>query len=168
MLRKTSYILCIVIILLAMTNLVFAKVFEAGVAVQKDLPPDLYGTWQVISKRLETNNPYLFKSESEDIWNFSKQNGYITLTNPETNASATINVNEVKDNIATFSRQKKTFDYIEKENCKLNLEKNSFDGVDTLIFEYYRGNQLLFVNKVKYRIQGKKITGSSLNNLFAK
>ncbi|MEI7474307.1 MAG: hypothetical protein WCK67_05960 [bacterium] len=168
MLRKTSYILAVIFIQLVINNSVSAKTLNAGIVIDKELPYALYGTWRVESERIETNNPYLFKADSIDIWNFSKQNGYVTLSNPQNNASSTIHVNEVKNNIATFSRQKNEDKYIEKEVCHIKLDDDTFYGTDTLVFESYNAGQLILVNSVEYKIIGKKIKGSKLNNLFAK
>jgi hypothetical protein len=78
------------------------KVFQLGVSTTQHLPPPMYGTWQVTATLVQTNNPQMFPPQSQDIWTLAQDGQMVTLSNPSTGASATVNVENVTGPTATF------------------------------------------------------------------
>ena len=93
-------------------------ILTGSVSEVDKMPPELYGKWAIHSTLLQAENKDEFKEVTSDIWIFSKTNGAITLTNPVTEASATISVDEVVNNKAKFSRQSENFYKHERETVQ--------------------------------------------------
>ena len=145
-----------------------SKILKGSVSVFKDLPKELYGTWSVSSKIIETNDPFLFNKNSSDIWIFSKNRDKITLTNPSTGATASITVDEVKNNTATFTRKHFTDKFKEYERPQVTVDGDSFYGTDLLVFQHYFRGKYIKTSIVKYEITGKRISGPTINELFSR
>lgn len=140
--------------------IVHAEVLQGGVSAIDMLPSEFYGTWSVISTRIETNNEELFKERTSDIWILQRVGDEITLTNPTTRATATISIDEVKDNKAKFSRTGGNRFTQETESAEITINNDSFSGVDSLeMKKFSTDNKLLENNVVKYKLEGKKISG---------
>lgn len=140
--------------------IVHAEVLQGGVSAIDMLPSEFYGTWSVISTRIETNNEELFKERTSDIWILQRVGDEITLTNPTTRATATISIDEVKDNKAKFSRSGGNRFTQETESAEITINNDSFSGVDSLeMKKFSTDNKLLENNVVKYKLEGKKISG---------
>lgn len=144
------------------------KVLQGNVAVEKDLPQEFYGTWAVKSIIIETNNPYLFNQKSIDVWEFSRIGKTITLSNPQTGATASITVNEVVGKKAKFTRRQVSQRREETETPEVIIEGNTFSGSDTLTIKYFRGGEIYKTDVVKYKLEGLKLSGPTINELFAK
>lgn len=137
-----------------------AEVLQGGVSAMDMLPDEFYGTWAVISTRIETNNEQLFKERTSDIWILQRVGDEITLTNPTTRATATISIDEVKDNKARFSRTSSNKYAQESESAEITINSDSFFGTDKLeMKKFSTDNKLLENNIVKYKLEGKKISG---------
>ena len=76
-------------------SLCFGEVLKGGISAVDMIPDEFYGTWSVISTRVETNNESFFKERTSDIWILQRTGNAITLTNPATLATSTISVDEV-------------------------------------------------------------------------
>ena len=142
------------------------QTLKGGVSVTKELPDSLYGTWTVISTIVETNNPELFKKESVDIWTLSKQDGIITLSNPISGAVASITVEEAGGNRAAFVRQEITESETETERPEIIVDGDSFYGYDMLTIIHYKNDKFVKKDVVKYKLEGKKLSGQTLQKLF--
>lgn len=143
-------------------------VLEGNVVLNKDLPEEIYGTWAVKSTIIETNNPHLFNRKSLDLWVFGRIGEFITLSNPLTGATSSIIVNKVVGKKAKFVRRKIGKYYTETETPEIIIEENSFSGTDTIIFEHFRKGEIYKTDVVKYKLEGLKLSGPALKNLFAK
>lgn len=144
------------------------KVFNANISVSKDLPEEIYGEWRVASQTIETNNPDYRENIGLDNWIFARSGDKVTISNPKSGATSTITVNEVVGNKAKFTREKVTEDYIETENLEVIIEGAKFSGTDTQIIKHLNKDKTYKTDVVKYRVVGKKISGSALKDLFAK
>ena len=140
---------------------------KAGVSVTQDLPAEFYGTWSVVSILTDTNAPELFRMRSSDVWSFKRQGNYVTLSNPTTGATASITVNEVVGLTAVFSRTSDEDGIKETETVQITVEGDSFSGSDSIIMEHFRHGKKTYVDRVKYKVKGYKISGPVLKEIFA-
>lgn len=140
---------------------------KGGVKVVKDLPQGFYGTWSVTGTLLETNRPDIFKQKSSDIWILRRTDNVITLSNPVTGAHASITVEEVRGNTAIFSRTSRENNMLETETAEITLEGDSFYGKDSIIIHHLKKERIIGTNIVKYQVEGHKISGPTLKDIFA-
>jgi hypothetical protein len=143
-------------------------VLRGNISVGKDLPEEFYGTWAVKSTIIETNNPELFRNKSADIWVFDRNGEIITLSNPVTGATASITVNEVIGKKAKFTRESLTKSSIETETPEVVIENDNFSGEDKLIIKHLYREKIYKTDVVKYKVEGRKVSGPALKDLFAK
>lgn len=139
-------------------------VLKAGVSLVKEVPPALMGTWRVRARLKNTDSPANFKQNSVDIWNLSRQNDVINLSNPFTGASASINVSYVNKNTVKFT---KTGDYNNQKltDCvEITIEGEHFTGVNTLtLVTYSRADKSVVSTKnASYELSGDKISGADI------
>lgn len=144
------------------------KVLNGAVSAFKDLPEEFYGKWAVKSTILETNNPELFNKKSTDIWVFDRNGEVITLSNPVSGATASITVNEVMGKKAKFTREHVSENYTEIETPEVTVEGASFSGEDTLTIKHFYKNTIYKTYVVKYKLEGLKLSGPTLKELFAR
>lgn len=138
----------------------YSEVLKGGISAVDMIPDEFYGTWSVISTRVETNNENFFKERTSDIWILQRAGNAITLTNPATLATSTISVDEVENNTAKFSRASKSKYEDETEHVIITINDNTFIGEDSLeMKKFSTDNKLIEHNIVKYRLEGKKISG---------
>ena len=130
------------------------------------IPKGFFGSWGVISKLQNTNNPSLFNRESRDIWSLSGYNNILFLENFETGAKSQIEIKNKEKDTLKFQRKKeaKTNEgkIIYKETVEFHLLKNRFSGTDKFIVEKYNlKNSLIERNEAIYQVEGTKISGST-------
>lgn len=80
------------------------KPLEATIAATNYLPPEMYGQWSVVARLVETNMEGMFNPLVYEIWVLEQNGNQVTISNPSTGASATINVDKIDGNTATFHR----------------------------------------------------------------
>lgn len=159
--------ICIFMFAFLLQSGVFAEtptVLHAGVSLVKEVPSDLMGTWRVSAKLKQTDSPQNFKNTSVDIWNLSRHNDVINLSNPFTGASASINVSYVNENSIKFT---KVGDYNNQkltDSVEITISGNSFKGVNTLSLETYSDadNSVISRKTATYMLYGEKISGSDV------
>lgn len=159
--------ICIIICVLLCNVAVFAEtptVLRAGVSLAKEVPPALMGTWRVVARLKNTDSPANFKPTSVDIWNLSRQNDVINLSNPFTGASASINVSYVNKNTIKFT---KVGDYNNQKltDCvEITIDGNHFTGVNTLTLVTYSraNNSVMNTRTATYTLSGEKISGTDV------
>lgn len=66
------------------------------------LPPEMYGQWSVVATLVKTNLPGRYQQRVYDIWQLQEAGNQVSLSNPNTGAYATITVDQVQGNTATF------------------------------------------------------------------
>ncbi len=137
---------------------------KTGISVIDRVPDMLYGTWRVSSTRVLTNSQETFKPSTIDLWNLSREGNVLTLENPFSGAKASIEINEVNDKLIKFKKigdfdGKKLTDIVE-----LNLGKDSFEGVNTLLLETISDidKSVIKSERATYKLVGEKIAGSSV------
>lgn len=139
-------------------------VLNGGVSEVDKMPVEIYGKWAIHSTLLEAQNRDEFRESTSDMWIFSRLGDGITLTNPVTEASATISVDEVVNKTAKFSRESLSSRKREKETVQIKIDGERFSGIDTFVIEKYKNGKLISQNVVKYKLQGTKVSGS--NSIF--
>ncbi len=157
----------IILLTLMFQGMVFAEpqtVLQAGVSLAREVPAALMGTWRVSAKLKNTDSPANFKQTSVDIWNLSRQNDVINLSNPFTGASASINVSYVNKNTVKFT---KVGDYNNQKltDCvEITISGDSFKGTNTLsLVTYSSANEaVLNAKNAEYELYGEKISGSDV------
>jgi hypothetical protein len=136
-----------------------SSVIKGGVSETKELPNEFYGTWQVNGKLVSSNNFNMFKLKSSDIWVLQKNNNVVTLTNPVTGATSSINVDNIRGKTAAFSKTTITPQKREYEKPTITVDGDIFYGADEFIMEEYENGQLASRTTVRYNIVGQKISG---------
>ena len=103
------------------------------------------------------------------LFRTSRTNDVITLTNPISGASASISVDEVKNNTVKFSRRKIDKNEITTEIPILNIKGENFTGTDKIVIEKYKYGEQIKTEITEYKVVGKKISGEQtakiLNNI---
>jgi len=137
---------------------------KTGISIVEQVPNSFYGSWRVTAKLSETSSPQKFKQNSVDLWNLSRENNVINLSNPFTGASASITVSYVDNNVIKFS---KTGDYDNMrltDTVELKLNGDTFSGVNRLTLETISdiNNSVIKKETALYALQGEKISGTSI------
>lgn len=141
---------------------VFAEVLKGGIEYQ--VPTDFFGTWRVTSIRVETNSPQNFRQKNTDIWNLSKQGDVITLTNPFSKATASVNIDYANKNVVKFSTEGNYDNKVLTDTVELTLSEDKFIGVDTITLETLSNvdNSVIKTVSATYKLTGEKIAGMSI------
>jgi len=142
-------------------------VIKGQISLSKEVPEEFYGSWSVNSELIDTNNPEKYRARSSDVWVLSKSGQTIILSNPSTGANAAITVQDVKGNTATFRREERTDTYREVEEAKLTIDGDRFYGTDILVTQYFSNGVTSDLDIVKYKIEGRKISGPALKKIFS-
>lgn len=144
----------------------YSQALKGGV-YEEYIPDGFFGSWGVISKLNNSNNPMMFNQESRDIWMLSGYSNILILENLESGAKSQIEIKEKnKDNkTLKFQRQKivnnKNKKTIYKETVSFVLNGNNFKGEDNFVVEEYQDNKLIKNNFANYEIAGVKISGEN-------
>lgn len=119
-------------IILTLILPVKAQTLEGGVSISNAVPREFFGLWHVIATRVETTNPGMFESSTNEIWNLTRENNVVTLRNMISLAQASVEVTNAGERSFTFVRT--TIDGDEKvtETVTLELNGNTFKGTDTM------------------------------------
>ncbi len=156
-----KYFLLIFVFLLISVPYSVAKVLKAGVSF---VPEGFYGSWRVVSQRVETDSPVTFKEKGLDLWNLSQENDVITLSNPFSGASAQIQVSRADKNSVVFSKNGKYDNKILIDTVSITINGESFTGVDELKLDTVSDvdGKIIKSERAKYSIKGEKIAGQSV------
>ncbi len=140
------------------------NVLKTGISLQERLPDGFFGIWRVESFLVETNSNKAFKKENVDIWNLSKYDDVIKLSNPFTGASASITLSYVGDDAIRFSKQSNYDGKILIDTVEVKLSADSFSGTNTIVLETLSDVDNSVINSAKavYRLKGEKIAGTSI------
>ncbi|MBQ2645480.1 hypothetical protein IJG14_07930, partial [bacterium] len=102
-------------------------------------------------------NENMFAPYSVELWNISKNNNVITLTNPISGASASITVQNATEKSFTFQRVTGDKNETVTETANLNLNGSNFTGIDTMVVKYYKNGLMIKSEKVEYKLKAYKI-----------
>lgn len=130
------------------------------------IPQGFFGSWGVISKLKETNNPDKFNFQSKDIWTLSGYNNVLILENIESGAKSEIIVKDKSIDGKTLKferkREKPTAQgrEIHREIVQFTLLGKNFSGYDKFIIEKYdKNNNLIKKDSAQYQVEGVRISG---------
>lgn len=144
------------------------QLITGSVSLLNNVPQGFFGTWKVISVQVYSNNPFLFNSMNVDYWKLEKLNNHLTLTNPESGATATVTLDEVKDNTIKFVRTSDTPYEKVVETPEITLNGENFYGTDTITINKYKNGTLIGQEMVKFKVKGIKQSGASVTDLISK
>lgn len=128
------------------------------------VPESFYGTWRVKSKLEDTDSPVKFKQQSLDLWNLSRTDNVITLSNPFNGANAEITIDKVNDNYVVFKKVTKYESNVLTDTVEVILNGDEFVGYDYIQIDTFSGvnGKIIKTEKAKYSIKGEKIAGNSI------
>lgn len=137
------------------------KVLRGSVTM---VPNSFYGTWRVTSKLVDTDSPVTFKQNSLDLWNLSRTDNVITLSNPFNGAKADITVDRVESNYVVFKKSGKYDNKLLTDTVEIKLNGDTFKGFDFLRLDTYSdvSGKIIKTETAKYSIEGEKIAGNSI------
>lgn len=151
----------IAIFLTSVTALAYT--IKTGVSVN-NVPKTLFGSWQVEAQLVETNNPRTFKPLSTDLWNLSRYGNVLKLENPFTGASAEVGLQATEGNLVIFTKNSNWENKYLKDVVSIRIEDSTFSGINDVTIETHSIYDGHVINKetARYRIKGKKLSGTSL------
>jgi hypothetical protein len=123
------------------------------------LPPAMYGQWSVTGIVKETNITGLVPV-ANDLWVLQRQGDEVTITNPVNGASASIQVDAVEGNTATFHRSGQSNRINRSETVTLTVNGDTLFGRNMRREEIIRKGQVVKVNYALFELQGTRIGGA--------
>lgn len=137
------------------------KLLQGSVTV---VPSSFFGTWRVTSKLMDTDSPTIFKQNNVDVWNLSRTNDVITLSNPFNGAKAEITIDMVNNNRVIFTQKGKFGSKILTDRVEIKLTGDTFKGFDSLQLDTYSdvNGKIIKTETAKYYVEGEKIAGQSI------
>ena len=138
-----------------------SQVLKTGISM---VPKAFFGSWRVVSQLVETDAPALFKEKGVDLWNISRENDVITLSNPFSGASAQININSANANRVVFTKSGNYDNKLLTDTVSINITGDKFTGVDILKLDTISdvSGKIIKSESAKYSIKGEKIAGQSV------
>lgn len=140
---------------------------QAGVSLSDQVPKGFFGSWKITSTISYSNNKKIFNEVTTDYWNLSKVADVITLENPQSGASASVTIEEVKGNQIKFRHVIRNYNTKMTEMPALTLNGENFYGTDKIIIEKYKYGQKISTDIVVYNIKAQKISGNSATAIFS-
>ena len=154
--------LLVLMVLLLSSAVVFAEVLKGG--IEYEVPVNFFGTWRVSSNLIDTDSPGNFKTKNNDIWNLYQKGNVITLTNPFSGATSSVNVDFVNNNVVKFSTKGNFDGKILTDTVEITISKNEFEGTNIIVLETLSNvdNTVIKTATATYRLKGEKIAGMSI------
>lgn len=156
----------LIVVFIFLTFCANAISLRGGVS-EEYIPNGFFGSWGVISKLDNSNNPKFFNMESRDIWTLSGYGDTLILQNLNSGAHSEIKIKEKNKDGKTlkFTRIREVeFEegkIVYQEIVSFVLSGKNFTGVDNFIVtKYDKNNNVIEKNEAKYNIAGVKISGS--------
>lgn len=128
------------------------------------VPDGFFGSWNVVSKLIETDSPATFKQKGIDIWNLYTEHDVIILCNPFSGARAKISISNAGKTFIQFSKTGKYEDRKLTDKVSINIQGDSFTGVDEIKLETFSDidGSLIKTQTAKYVIKGERISGQDI------
>ena len=146
-------------------NMVFADTtLKSGISIVENVPKGLFGTWRVAAVLEETDSPEVFRNKSADLWNLSRNNNVMNLSNPFTGASADLAVEFVKGNVVKFTKEGVSDNKKLTDTVEIKLDGNRFTGKNYLTLKTLSNTDgsVIKVQSAVYVLAGEKISGMSV------
>lgn len=163
---KKIILLILVFLMTSVFQICGAMTISGGISASDRVPTGFFGNWKVMAVRVQTSNMEMFAPYSVEMWNLSKNNDVITLTNPVSGASASITVKDATSDTFTFQRVTGDKNETVTETAKLTLKDDNFVGIDTMVVRTYKNGMLVKTENVEYKLKAAKISGSDIRTIF--
>ena len=139
-------------------GIVYAQPTILHGSVEK-VPETFFGTWRVVSVRIDTDAPLIFKEKGVDLWNLSQVDNVIKLSNPFSGAVAEIQVEDASVNSVTFTKVGKYDAKILTDKVKITIYDDTFVGTDELTLDTLSDvdGTIRKTETAKYTIKGERI-----------
>lgn len=123
----------------------------------------MYGYWSVTGTLLESNAPTAFKKVMHNIWVLEQVNDVVVISNPLSGASASLNVEKVEGQTATFhhtvvSKTGRVF----FEMPTVTVDGDLLYGVTVNEFRYLNNGKVGQPYYAKYRLEARRIGGEKI------
>jgi hypothetical protein len=149
-----------------------AMTFKLNASESKFLPPAMYGTWSIEATVISSTAPNgLYMPRTHEIWALDRDDAVITLKNMSNNASATIEVDQVSGNTATFHHEAsgQSGYYMMQQKIKiretptLTVDGDRMSGTNNQLVKLYnhRG-QLTATYTAVIQVEGTRLAGAKV------
>lgn len=151
-------IVLFIFLLLFVPLAVFGETLLKGQVTQ--VPQGFFGVWRVTSKLVDTDSPAVFKNSGIDLWNISRLNDVIYLSNPFSGATAEVEVNKADREKIIFTKNGKYDNKILTDTVSIIMKENSFTGIDELELKTISdiNGKIMKTERAKYSVSGEKIS----------
>ncbi len=140
-----------------------AKPLTAGISKTLYLPPEMYGQWSVTGSIVETNAPEFFNATVHDIWVLDRVDDVVVVSNPVSGASASIQVERVDRNTATFYRMTNSKNgRVFFEMPTISVNGDTLSGQTINKFQSIKNGKVIKSYYARYSLQAKRIGGPSV------
>ena len=138
------------------------EAYQAGISITKFLPPQMYGVWSIQAHILKTDDPTL-SPVSTEIWELARDRNTVTIENVVNQAQASIHVDTVHGNTATFHRTYKSpderFEIIETPT--VTVDGNFLTGQNIQVYRHFRNKKIVAEYHVEAEIHGTRLANQS-------
>lgn len=156
--KKNKFILLLYVIIctLCISAACYSTTLKGSVTKVPDM---MFGLWRVKSVQIETDSPAVFKEKGIDLWNISKINDVIYLSNPFSGASAQVNINSANQNKITFTKSGKYDGKMLDDKVTITIIGEKFTGTDELELKTMSDvdGSVIKTERAKYSLSGEKI-----------
>lgn len=124
------------------------------------LPPEMYGTWSIRAVVVQSDAPINeFQPVSQEIWTLERSGNNVTIENVVTNAKASVHVDKVQDNIATFHHDSTASDgsMSISETPTVAVRKDALIGSNDQVYVFYRGGREVNRYHLKVNVTGTRL-----------
>jgi len=166
--KKVAAFIFLIFFLFINCSALAQEPLQASVSIEDRLPPEFFGSWEVLSIQTSCSNPLLSAPVSIDFWNLSRAKNVITLNNPQTGAIASVKIDEVQGNTVKFTRTSTSDTEIVTETPTITINGENFVGTDKIIVKNYKFGQHISTDVWIYTLKAKKISGASTQSIFKK
>lgn len=162
-------IVLILWMLAAMCPLVYANddppVIKLEVNESKYLPPEMYGTWSIKATIVNSDAPPdMYSPSGTELWTLGEDHGSVFIKNIITNAQASITVDQVQGNTATFHHLAQIPDRQMKimEIPTVTVEGDKLSGINRQRVVFFRGKKKIADYNLEIKVEGTRLAGGQV------
>lgn len=138
------------------------KPLTATISKTLYLPPEMYGQWSVTGSIIETNAPEFFNQTVHDIWVLDRLDDVVVVSNPVSGASASIQVERVEGNTATFYRMTNSKSgRVFFEMPTITVNGNTLSGQTVNKVQTIKNGKVIRSYYARYSLQARRIGAPS-------
>lgn len=169
MYKNLKSIILVAILVIFSTNPVLSvdsnqNIYKTGISMVEKLPTVFFGTWRVASDLISTDSPSTFKKHNVDIWNLSKKDNVVNLSNPFSGAKASLTLDYAEQNTIRFSKKHNYDGKILTDTVEIKLDGEKFSGENIIILDTLSDidKSIIKTQQATYSLKGEKIAGESI------